>query len=97
MKEPDFKLFVLTEADWKQIQANQVAILELLQEIRYSKASGSGSSYLSAIEFMAAVKIKRTKFDQLVKANLIRIVKKGRRIYVPQAEVERFFSNLAIK
>jgi excisionase family DNA binding protein len=48
-------------------------------------------SYITAKEFMEAVRIKRTKFDQLVAKNKIRILKKGRKIYLPFTEINNYF------
>lgn len=48
---------------------------------------------ITAREFMEAVKIKRTKFDELVKTSKIRIIKKKRKIYVPVAEIDRYFND----
>jgi len=47
--------------------------------------------YMPAIDFMKAVGIKRWKFDQLIAGNMIKTIKKKRKIYVPQAEVKRYF------
>jgi hypothetical protein len=53
--------------------------------------------YITAKEFMAAVRICRSKFDQLVSVNKIRIIRKRRKIYVPTSEVDRYFSDPSIK
>jgi hypothetical protein len=53
--------------------------------------------HITAKEFMAAVRICRSKFDQLVGQNKIRIIKKRRKIYVPTSEVDRYFSDPSIK
>jgi hypothetical protein len=50
------------------------------------------AGFITAKEFMSAIRIGRTKFDQLVQANKIRIIKKDR-IYVPVGEVKRYFAN----
>jgi hypothetical protein len=52
--------------------------------------------HITAKEFMVAVRICRTKFDQLVSQNKIRIIKKRRKIYVPTSEVDRYFSDPSI-
>ncbi|GAC1430525.1 MAG: hypothetical protein NVSMB7_06840 [Chitinophagaceae bacterium] len=46
---------------------------------------------------MAAVRIRRTKFDELVKDGKIRVIKKLRKIYVPVEEVDRYFSDPSVK
>jgi len=45
---------------------------------------------------MEAVKIKRTKFDQLVQTKKIKIIKKLRKIYVPVTEIDRYFNDSTI-
>lgn len=52
---------------------------------------------ITAVEFMAAVRIKRTKFDRLVAANKIKTIKKKRKIYVPVSEVDRYFRDPSIQ
>jgi len=49
------------------------------------------------MEFMAAVRIRRTKFDDLLKFGKIRVIKKRRKIYVPVEEMDRYFSDSGIK
>jgi len=46
---------------------------------------------------MEAVRIGRTKFDQLVSTGKIRIIKKRRKIYVPVSEVDRYFADPGIQ
>lgn len=72
--------------------------LELvLTEIKNLKASNKQSptkeSFITAKEFMAVVRIGRTKFDQLVAAKKIQTIKKLRKIYVPVTEVNRYFTD----
>jgi hypothetical protein len=53
--------------------------------------------YITAYEFMNAVHIRRWKFNQLIANNKIKTIKKSRRIYVPIAEVKRFFIDPSIQ
>jgi len=46
---------------------------------------------------MAAIRIGRTKFDQLVSGSKIKIIKKRRKIYVPASEVDRYFNDPKIQ
>jgi hypothetical protein len=50
--------------------------------------------YITAMEFMQAVRIKRWKFNYLVGEGKIEIIKKKRKIYVPKGEVERYFQEV---
>ena len=81
--------------DWKRLSKNQEEILELL------KNSGSktevDSPFITANEFMDAVRIRRSKFDHLVLNNKIETLKKGRKIYVKSSEVSRYFNDLTIQ
>jgi|GEM_PF-3297935 len=49
--------------------------------------------YITAMGFMQAVWIGRTKFDEFVAANKVKTIKKDRKIYVPAGEVERYFES----
>jgi len=83
---------VVPEADWQKLLQGQAELLRLVQELKGRvPATGAVVPYITAMEFMQAVRIGRTKFDQLVAANKIRTVKKDRKIYVPVGEVERYF------
>ena len=86
----------------KQIILQAIDADELYQQIRLivkeeinaaESQKNIASNHLTAIEFMSAIKIRRTKFDELVKDDKIQIIKKGRRIYVPRSEVARYFED----
>lgn len=69
-------------------------VLTEIRSLRSAKQSKSGKEgFITAKEFMAAVRIGRTKFDQLVAGNKIQTIKKLRKIYVPVTEVNRYFSD----
>jgi len=75
-------------------------IVSTLEEIKLALSkehNKAGSPYLTAIEFMDAVKIRRSKFDQLVQLNMIKTIKKERKIYVPFSEVDRYFNDPSIR
>ncbi len=92
-------MVVLPEEEWSQFKASQNEILYLLKDFKNSlkpSTSGNLSEYITANEFMQAVKIRRTKFDQLVQTNRIKIIKKLRKIYVPVTEIDRYFNDRTI-
>jgi len=64
-----------------------------LDEIKFAMSTERrvGARFITASEFMEAVKIKRWKFDQLIGQNKIRTIKKERKIYVLATEVDRYF------
>jgi hypothetical protein len=58
----------------------QNEILALLKEVKQVPGKiAYPFGFMTAIEFMEAVRIKRTKFDQLVNTNRIRAIKKLRK------------------
>lgn len=83
--------------DLNLLKATQQEILQQLKELRSTQTNILPVNHLTAMEFMAAVKICRSKFDQLVSTNKIRIVKKKRKIYVPLSEVDRYFTDPSIQ
>jgi len=85
-------VLVVPKADWLKLLEGQAELLRLVQELNGKvPVAAAIVPYITAMEFMQAVRIGRTKFDQLVAANKIRTVKKDRKIYVPVGEVERYF------
>jgi len=83
---------VVPEADWQKLLQGQAELLRLVQELKGTvPVTAPIVPFITAMEFMQAVRIGRTKFDQLVAARKIRTVKKDRKIYVPVGEVERYF------
>ena len=91
-------LVMIPAEDWEALIQSQKKILDRLDQISHLKlpASPISSGYLTAIEFMNAVQIRRSKFDQLVAGNKIKTIKKKRKIYVPEGEVIRFFNDSSI-
>lgn len=68
-------------------------VLAEIKTLQPPKQSVAKENYITAKEFMAAVRIGRTKFDQLVAAKKIQTIKKLRKIYVPVTEVNRYFTD----
>jgi hypothetical protein len=93
-------LVMIPAAELEKLQNTQKEILELLQQS--SKVGGGEpvqnlSGYVTAIRYMEEVGIRRWKFNQLIAENKIKTLKKKRKIYVPVAEIERFFKDPAIQ
>ncbi len=88
------RVVVVPESEWLRMLNSQAEILELVKALSSRDTGGSKVvPFITAMEFMSAVRIGRTKFDQLVAENKVRTIKKGRKIYVPIGEVERYFGN----
>lgn len=86
---------LVPEADWQKMIQVQAELLRIVREINGRlPVTTAVVSYITAIEFMQAVRIGRTKFDQLVAESKVKTIKKGRKIYVPIGEVERYFNIL---
>jgi hypothetical protein len=91
--------FVLfPQAEIEQLRSTQLQILEAIKTLHSnSSKSTQPPTYLTAVEFMRAVKICRTKFDQLSASSKIHVIKKKRKLYVPFSEVERYFTDPTIE
>ena len=90
-------LVMIPQEEWMGFITTQQEILEQLKQIGSKEPVGVPRKNITAKEFMHAVSIKRTKFDQLVQSNKIRIIKKKRKIYVPVGEVDRYFNDRSIQ
>jgi hypothetical protein len=77
---------------------NYKKIVTKLDEIKIALSTESRtiSRFITAGEFMEAVRIRRWKFDQLIGSNKIKTIKKGRKIYVLASEVHRYFMDASI-
>ncbi|HSZ85689.1 MAG TPA: hypothetical protein VK787_06640 [Puia sp.] len=85
-------MIIIAHDEWILLLEKQDEIIELLREKNFASAKpGVRSPYITAKEFMSAVRICRSNFDKLVKAKKIMTLKKGRKVYVVAGEVERYF------
>jgi len=97
MNTPSITMIMIPEEEWRLLKENQQEILSLLKEIKSnSKISSVPIGHITAREFMEAVRIKRTKFDQLVLTSKIRTIKKRRKVYVPVTEIDHYFKDASI-
>jgi len=90
---------LIPEDEWKGIRQTQQEILQWIRQQREPATIKDhvSSNYITAIEFMEAVRIRRSKFDELVAAQKLSVVKKKRKIYVPVGEIERYFRDPSIE
>ena len=89
---------LIPEAELQELKSTQVQILQQLQTLKDKTVTPSSlSNHITAIEFMKAVKICRSKFDKLVASAHIKAVKKKRKIYVPVSEIDRYFRDPSIQ
>ena len=90
-------LVMIPEEELANIQSTQREILKQLQSLQSFSAGAVPIRNITAKEFMSAVRICRSKFDQLVCENKIKTIKKRRKIYVPISEVDRYFLDGSIQ
>jgi len=90
-------LVMIPAEDLESIKNSQQKILQQLQALDRVDLGSIPVKNITAKEFMAAIRICRTKFDRLVSMNKIRIIKTKRKIYVPVSEVERYFNDPGIQ
>lgn len=67
------------------------SIQEILLEIKKIKPGANYAEYLTAKEFMAALKIGRSKFDELIATNSIEYIRKGRKLYIHTNQIQKYF------
>ena len=91
MNSEHMTFVMLPKEEWESIKLNMQEMLDRLQQLSIPAATSPVANYVTAKEFMDAVKIKRTKFDQLVAENKVQILKKGRKIYLAAREIESYF------
>lgn len=92
-------LVIIPAEELELIKAKQQEILNRLDDLKTPPAAGHyiPVNHITAIEFMDAVRIRRSKFDELVANNKIKTIKKRRKIYVPVTEIERYFKDPSIQ
>jgi hypothetical protein len=89
--------FILVgKQDIETLKKIQHDILRKLEELNNNGKSSPIllSPYVTAIEFMQAVRIRRWKFNCLVSSGKIMSIKKKRKIYVPKGEIVRYFEQV---
>ena len=84
-------LVIISKEELASLKETQQESLRQLQSLQSVQSSTVPIKNITAKEFMAAVRIGRSKFDQLVMLNKVKTIKKKREIYVPVSEVDRYF------
>ncbi len=92
----DATIIMIPAETLQKLQATLEEILKRLIDKPAADKPNPQPKFLTALQFMEAIDIKRTKFDELVKSGKIKIIKKKRKIYVPATEVERYFNDPSI-
>src|ERR1700733_11239696 len=81
----------IPKEEWAEFKSAQQELICIVNDLKQKGPGGVVVNHITAKEFMAAVKIGRTKFDKLVNTSKIKVIKKKRKIYVPVSEVNRYF------
>jgi hypothetical protein len=97
METDNVTLVMIPKNVWEAVVNFQQVILHEIHEIKNQESPNVKIKNISAMEYMKAIGVKRTKFDQLVSENKIKIIKKRRKIYVPVTEVDRYFNDDTIE
>lgn len=86
------QFLIIPKSEFQELKTGQQKILEAIMA-KSGLDKTDQSEYLTSKEFMAKVKIARSKFDELVADGKVKIVRPngGRKIYVPVTEVARYF------
>lgn len=89
MKTTDFpSIVMLPAATVEKLQEQQQKILEALESLN---TPSQVPEYYTAVEFMEKVKCCRATFDQLRAKRKIKVIRKGRKLFVPSSQVKAFF------
>jgi len=71
----------------------QQKIETILGKLNHLQSQNKEDEYLTAVEFMEKTKMSRASFDEKRSNNEFRVIKKGRKVYVPASEVKRYFES----
>ncbi len=82
------QLVVLPSGALEKLQSTQEQILKRLNDLQIKP---SGEEYLTASEFMERTKISRATFDEKRANNEIKVIKKGRKLYLEPDAVRKYF------
>ncbi|OEK06722.1 helix-turn-helix domain-containing protein [Roseivirga misakiensis] len=64
---------------------------ELLEFVKHINKASVIPNMLTSDQVMEALNIKRWKFDQLIADGELEYIRKGRKIYVPEASIKQYF------
>jgi len=97
MSSEALTFITIPKDEWTLFKTTQQELIAFINEMKQKGTGGLVVNHITAKEFMAAVKIGRTKFDKLVNTSRIKVIKKKQKIYVPVSEVNRYFIDPSIK
>ncbi len=93
----EYTCVILPTSEWQEIKKRLEEIRQKLESPVVQKVNTHVvSPYITAKEFMAAVRICRSNFDKLVNRGKIKTLKKGRKVYVLATEVGRYFREVIV-
>jgi hypothetical protein len=74
-----------------QIKRNQQQLIDLIK--KNAGKNQEKKRYITAQQFMDSLSISRCTFDLLREENKIRVIQRGRRLYLPETEIERYMNS----
>lgn len=99
MRNEEMKtMLIISASEWNELKMEIKRLGDAVAGLSTVERPGVGvkSPYITAKEFMAAVRICRSNFDKLVNRGKIMTLKKGRKVYVVASEVERYFREVEV-
>lgn len=95
--EKEYACIILPASEWQLLKKTLSEVAEkLTTQSSLPKIKAVSSPYITAKEFMSAVRICRSSFDKLVNKGKIMTIKKGRKVYVVASEVDRYFKEVQV-
>ena len=74
--------------DFQQLKETSERILSALQNLKIV----APTEYVTPQEFMTETKMSRWKFDALRDCGALKAIQRGRKLYVPRTEIQRYFA-----
>jgi len=87
----DASYVLVSSEQLDRIEKNISKIYALVQD-KLNIQGESDNEYITAQEFMDKTFMCRSKFDEMNKMDEIKVIKKGRKLFVLKSEVARYFS-----
>lgn len=74
--------------EYQSMKQTQERILKVLENLKIV----APTEYVTLIEFMIETKMSRWKADVLRQCGKLKIIQRGRKLYLPRTEIQRYFN-----
>ena len=78
----------LPAEEFQQLRETSRRILSALENLKIV----TPTEYVTPIEFMTETKISRWKFDAMRDCGKLKVIQRGRKLYVPREEIQKYFT-----